>query len=154
MPDFDLVAGVARGLFGEPDAGDLRPAISASRNVADIERVHVVDPGDVLDADHTFVARLVREPGRADNIADRVDAGLSGAQPFIDDDMAALDLDTGVFEADTFDIADDADCENDLFNRNLRHRATGFDPRDHLGPGALQGLNRRSRKDLYPLLFK
>ena len=53
-----------------------------------VERVDVVDPGDLLDADHPFVDRLVRQPGRPDEIADRVDARLAGAQPFVDDDMA------------------------------------------------------------------
>src|SRR4051794_37411008 len=89
VPDFDLVTGFARRRLGQPDAGDLRPAIGAGRDVAQIERVDVVDPGDLLDADHAFVARLVRQPGRADDIADRVHAGFSGTQPFIDDDMVA-----------------------------------------------------------------
>ena len=62
-----------------------------------IERVNIVDPGDPLDADHAFVHR-VRQPWRADEIANRVDAGLAGAQPFVDDDMAPFDRDAGVFE--------------------------------------------------------
>src|SRR5438105_9856902 len=70
MADLDLVAGIARSLFGQSDAGDLRPAIGASRDVADVERVHVVDPGDVLDANHPLLARLVGQPRRADDIAE------------------------------------------------------------------------------------
>jgi hypothetical protein len=78
-----------------------------------IERVHVVDAGDPLDADHPFVHRLVRQPRRADEVADRVDAGFAGAQPFVDEDMAPFDLDAGVFEPDVFDIADDPDGKDD-----------------------------------------
>ena len=55
---------------------------------------------------------LVREPGRADQIADRVDAGLAGAQPLVDHDMALLDLHLGALEAEVLDIADDADREH------------------------------------------
>ena len=89
--------------------------------------MHVVDPGDVLDADHTLVARLVRQPRRADEIADRVDALLAGAQPFIDDDMRALDRDAGALEADALDIADDADREDHPLNRDLEPFAAGLD---------------------------
>ena len=35
-------------------------------------------PAIVLDADHALVARLVGQPGRADHVADGVDAGLAG----------------------------------------------------------------------------
>ena len=89
--------------------------------------MHVVDPGDLLDADHPLVARLVRQPGRADDIADRVDAGLAGAQPFVDDDVAALDLDPGAFEADVLDIADDADRQDHALDGDLERLAAGLD---------------------------
>src|SRR5205823_13487270 len=72
MPDFDFVAGLARRLFGEADARHLRPAIGAGRDIAHVERVHVVEPGDLVDADHALMHSLVRQPGRADEIADRV----------------------------------------------------------------------------------
>ena len=84
-----------------------------------VERVDVVDAGDLLDADHALVARLVRQPGRADNVADGVDAGLAGAQPFVDHDMAAVDLDPGAFEADALDIADNADRQDHALDGDL-----------------------------------
>ena len=115
--------------FGEADAGDLRAAIGAGRDVAGVERVHVVDPGDPLDADHALVAGLVRQPWRPDEIADRIDAGLAGAQPFIDDDMGALDHDAGALEPDVLDIADDADGEDDALDARLERLAAGLDPR-------------------------
>src|SRR5207248_6686650 len=43
VADFDLVAGVARRLLGQPDAGDLRPAIGAARDAARVELMHVVE---------------------------------------------------------------------------------------------------------------
>ena len=38
---------------------------------------------------HALVHRLVREPGRAGDVADRIDAGLAGAAPFVDHDVGA-----------------------------------------------------------------
>src|SRR5438034_9058804 len=99
MSGFDLVAGLARGFLCEADAGDLRPAIGAGRDVAGVERVHVIDAGDVLDADHSLVHRLVREPRWADHIAARVAPGLAGAQPFIDEDVDPLVFYPGPSEA-------------------------------------------------------
>ena len=75
-------------LLGQPDAGHLRPAIGAAGDVAHVERMHVLHPGDLLDADDALMHRLVRQPGRADDIADRLDAVLAGPQPLVDDDMA------------------------------------------------------------------
>ena len=49
-----------------------------------VERVHVLDAGDLLDADHALVARLVGEPRRAGDVADGIDARLAGAQPLVD----------------------------------------------------------------------
>jgi len=134
VTDLDLVTGLSRCLLGQAHARDLWPAIGAGGDVVPIERVHVVDPGDPLDADDTFVHRLVRQPRRADEVADRVDAGLAGAKPFIDDDVAPFDLDTGVFEPDAFDVADNADGEDDALDSELAPlpppsmRATTFSP--------------------------
>src|SRR5207244_1689411 len=117
--------------FGEADARDLRTAIGASRDVAGIERMDVVDPGNPLDADHPFVARLVRQPGWADEITDGIDPGLAGAQPFVDDDMGAVDDDGGVFQTDVFDIADNADGEDRALHRYFERLAVRLDPRCH-----------------------
>ena len=92
-----------------------------------IERVHVVDPGDPLDADDTFVHRLVRQPRRADEIADRVDAGFAGAQPFVDDDMAPFERDAGVFDANVFDIAEYAGGQDDALDGELAPLPSSLD---------------------------
>src|SRR5205823_5110738 len=154
MPDLDLVAGVARRLFGQPDARHLRPAIGAGRDVARVERVHVVEPGDVLDANDALMHRLVRQPGRPDEIPDRVKARLPGAQPFIDDDMGALDFRLGAFEADILDIADDADREDDALDRNVGALAAGLDLRRDAAIAALQVFHGRAGMDLDALFLE
>ncbi len=74
-----------------------------------VHRMHVVQAGDLLDADHALMARLMRQPRRAGEVADRVDAGLAGAAVFVDHDMGAVDLDAGALQADILDVANDTD---------------------------------------------
>jgi hypothetical protein len=119
-----------------------------------IERVHIVDPGDPLDADQPFVHRLVRQPRRADEVADRVDAGFAGAQPFVDDDMASCDRDTGVFDANVFDIAEDADGEDDTLDVELAPLSSSFDAGDDILAAALQGADGGAGVDLDPLFLE
>ena len=64
--------------------------------------------GDLLDADHRLVARLVRQPRRAAQIADGIDARLAGLAIGTDHDMGAVHFDLGVLDAEIFHIADDA----------------------------------------------
>jgi len=116
--------------------------------------VHLVDPGDPLDADHSFVARLVRQPGWSDQIADRIDTGLPGAQPFIDDDMGPFDDDTGVLKANILDVADDANSEDDPLDLQLAPLPSPFDARRDTIAAALQGGDRHPGMDLDPLLFE
>ena len=105
--------------------------------------MHVVDPGDPLDADDTFMHRLVGQPWRADEVADREDAGFAGAQPFVDDDMASFDGDAGIFEADIFDIAEDADGKDDALDGDLAPLPSSLDARDDILAIALQGDGSR-----------
>src|SRR5882724_8023062 len=116
--------------------------------------MHIVDPGDPLDTDHPFMARLVRQPRGADEIADGIDPGLAGAQPFIDDDVRFLDRDTGVFEADVLDIADDADREDDALDLQLAPLPSPFDTGGDTLVGALECRDRRSGVNPEPLLFE
>ena len=67
---------------------------------------------DGLDADHAFMLGLVREHRRARDVADRVDAGHVGLAVAVDHDAAALGFDAELFQAEIFDIADDADGGN------------------------------------------
>ena len=76
-------------------------------------------PGDLLDAQHALVAGLVGEPGRAGDVADGVDAGLAGAAPLVDHDVAALDLHAGALEAEILGVAGDADGHDHALDRDL-----------------------------------
>src|SRR5215472_10359664 len=80
--------GLSCSLLGEAHTRNLRAAIGAGADVVQIERVHVVDAGDPVDADDHFVAGLVRQPWRADEIADRITPRLADAQPFVDDGIS------------------------------------------------------------------
>ena len=75
--------------------------------------MNAFDAGDLLDAEHAFMACLMRKPGRTDHVADGVEAGDAGAAPFVDDDMALVDLDALLLETEPLDIAGDADGEDD-----------------------------------------
>jgi hypothetical protein len=153
-PTLTVVAGFLRARLGQPDRGDLRPAIGAARNVPGIHRMHVVQAGDLLDADHALMARLVREPGRAGEVADRVDPGLAGAAEFVDHDMGAVDFDAGAFQADPFDIADDADGGNHAIDGDVLRLAAGFHgDRDAVG-GFLHALHGGAGQDLHALLLE
>ena len=55
------------------------------------------------------MACLVREPRRADEIADGVNTGFAGAAVLVDHNVRAIDFYPGAFQADTFHVADDAD---------------------------------------------
>ena len=69
-------------------------------------------PGDRLDADDALVARLVRQPGRAGDVADRVDALDIGPAVAVDDDMAAVGLHAQRLEPDILGVRDDADGDD------------------------------------------
>ena len=71
------------------------------------------DAGDLLYTDHPFMGGFVGEPGRADNIANGIEAFDARLEPFIDDDMAAIGFRADIFKAETFRIAHNADREDD-----------------------------------------
>jgi hypothetical protein len=96
----------------------------------------------------------VRQPGRADEIADRVDAGLAGAQPFVDDDVAPVDGDTGVFEADGFDIGDNPDGKDDALNGELAPRPPFSMRAVDIFALALECADARPGVELDPLFLK
>ena len=121
--------------------------------------MHVFLAGDFLDADHRLMHRLVGEPRRADEIADRVDAFDAGLEPLVDHDMAAIDFDAldGI-EAAVLDVAGDADRENDFLGRDgLRLGLAALHRLDGGGGAALAWLescDRRAGDDGHPLLLE
>src|SRR5262249_43703025 len=110
--DAQLVAALGGLPLAQPYARHLRPAVGAGRHARRIERVHPLDSGDALHAEHALVARLVREPGRADEVADGVEPGLRGREPAVDDDVPLLDARGRGLEAQILDLARDADRED------------------------------------------
>ena len=100
------------------------------------------------------MAGLVREPGRARDVADGIQAFDPGAAEFIGHHMAAVDLDPQGFQPQPLDIAEDADCR-DHGVKLLRHGARGrFQMGDDLARRTVQFLHRGLFQDLHALLDK
>src|SRR6185312_11967216 len=118
------------------------------------DRMDPIDPGDVLDADDALMHRLVRQPGRAGEIADRIDSVLAGARPFVGDDVPALDPDLGAFEAELLDIPGDADRRDDLLDRDLDALPAKLDRGRDPVLALLERFYGRTGMDLDTLLFE
>src|SRR5690606_17105805 len=118
--DADLITLFPGPGFGEADGRHLRAAIGAAGDVALVDGMDVLEARDLLDADHAFMARLVGEPGRAGEVADRVDALDAREAPFVGHHMALLDLDARFLEAEVLHIAGDADRKNDAIHGHFR----------------------------------
>ena len=118
------------------------------------ERMDVVEAGDVLDAHHAFMHRLMRQPGRADDIADGIHAGLAGLAPLVDHDMRAIDFHLGLLEPHILDIADDADGEDDALELDLLRLLALNQRRDDAVGVLLQLLHRGRGEDLHALLLE
>ena len=67
--------------------------------------------------------------GGAGDVADGVEAGLAGAAVLVDDDVGAVDLHPGAFEAEVLDVADDADGGDHAVDGDLLRLAAGLDRR-------------------------
>ncbi|MNT83125.1 hypothetical protein D3C72_2229470 [compost metagenome] len=98
---------------------------------------------------------LVGEHRRAGNVADRVDAGNVGLAVAIDDDAAAVGLDTKRFETKVLDIALNADggdhpVGGDLFNLAVLHLDMG----SHRVRALLDLRHLGFKVDLHTLLFE
>src|SRR5215470_12598268 len=101
--DADVAPGGAGRRLSQADAGDLRPAVGAGGNGCGVERLHALDTRQVFHADDPLVARLVRQPGWTDDVADRIQAGLISRQPPVDGDVPLLDARARALEPDAFD---------------------------------------------------
>ena len=95
---------------------------------------------------------LVGEPWRPHHVADGVDAGCARAVPFVYDDMPALDLNAVLFEAQAFDVAGDADGEDDAAGLDVQSRAAGCaQPGSDAGIGVAKLLDRCACMDRHAL---
>jgi len=100
------------------------------------------------------VAGLVRQPRRADQVADRIDTLLAGLQPFVDDDVAALDLHLRAVQADVLDVSGDPDRQHDAVDGDRLALAAGLDRRADAVLARLQVGDLRAGMDLEALLLE
>ena len=68
--------------------------------------MHALHARDLLGHDHAFMHRLVRQPGRADQIADRPHSVHTCFTILPNDNVCTIHLDARRFQPDIFDIAD------------------------------------------------
>src|SRR3546814_11767468 len=69
-----LAAALFRLPLGQPHRRHLRPRIGAARYVALVHRMNALVARDRLRRDDALMARLVRQPRRSGDVADRPDA--------------------------------------------------------------------------------
>ena len=121
LADADLVAGLARGLLRQPDAGDARVGVGAAGDRRVVHRA-VGEPAEPLDAADRLVVRDVRQPGRADHVADRVDPRHARDIPVlrVGLDVVLEDLHLHVVGEEALDVAQHADGHQHLLG--LDHR--------------------------------
>ena len=81
--------------------------------------MHAFHPGDLFGHDDAFMHGLVRQPGRAHQVADGPNAIHAGLAILADHHMGLLDFDARGFQADIFDIADNAHGQDHAVDRDL-----------------------------------
>ena len=98
LADLHLDSALARLRLGQPDRGDLGLAIDASGDRQQVE-AGLAHAGHDLDRGDTLGGGLMREQGRTDHVADRVDARAGGAKGVVDlDETAAIEFDAEFFQ--------------------------------------------------------
>ena len=91
-------------------------AIGAARNVSSFEGVHIHVQQFFQCRRPLHATGLVRQPGRAGDIADCIEAFDIGAPEAVIDDMAAIHFRAQAFQTEICGIARDADGQNDLLD--------------------------------------
>ena len=124
-PNLDFAPAFLGIGLGQPDTRNLGAAIGTTRNPFFLHRMKILFARDPFGTENTFVRRLVRQPGGARHVPDCIDVGLACFHPLVGHDMRAVYLDTGSFETEALDVADDANGENDPVE-GLRFRLTPF----------------------------
>ena len=104
LADLDVEALLLGLLLGQPDRGDLRPAVGRPRLLHVVDRVDVLLAGDDVGRDDALVAGGVGEHEAADGVADRVEVRLARPHPAVDLDEPLLDLGLRRLEADLLDV--------------------------------------------------
>jgi len=106
--DLDVVSRLFGLALRVSDGSDLRLAVRAAGDVFLVHRADVL-ARDLLDAENALVTSLVREPGGAGDVSDRVHAVDVRSIEFVDQDVATVRLNADLLEADVFNISDHAD---------------------------------------------
>ena len=125
-------------------------AIGAAGDALGPHRVGVL-AGNQLRHHDPLVARLVREPGRAGDIADGIEPVDAGPAIFVDHHVGPVDLDPERFEPEVLDIADDPHRRDHGVEIAGRDLAAGLDMRRHLALAAVELLDHRLFEDRHPL---
>src|SRR4029453_17301256 len=146
--------------FRQADAGDLRTAVGATRDVRGIHRVRVGILvakllAYALRADDSLVAGLVREPGGRGDVADRPDAGHVRAAHRIGLEEAAVGLDAEFLEADILRVGGDPYRNDGMGEALLGDLAVGaLDLRGDALPVRDQAFDAGAGEDRHALLLE
>src|SRR5450759_1735587 len=107
--DLQLITFFARLLFSQADAGNLRLAVRATRNVVIVNRMRVLT-GNFLNTGTAFSRCDMGQPWRTVDVADSVYAVDICFVEFVDLDERAVGLHAESFESEIFNVSLDADC--------------------------------------------
>src|SRR5713101_1197816 len=145
FPDLDVQSLVARLLFRQSETRHLRVAVGRSRDSVVVERFGVL-ARDVLHDVLAFVIRDVRQQEVADDVARGVHIGVPGAVVFVGFDVALLELDVQLLQAEAIGDAFATDRDQHPLRRDGLDLRAGLDRDRHLPIGLLQAV----RLDLRP----
>src|SRR3546814_18340272 len=96
--------------------------------------------GDGFGRDDALMARLMSEPGRPDDVADRPNTVNIGAAIFVDDHVPALHRDAERLQADILGIGHDAPCDDDVLEITCLARSASARHRFDYSPSVLSIL--------------
>ncbi len=116
--------------------------------------MNALHAGDLLDHQHALMHRLVREPRRPRDVAQRIDVGFARESPLVDHDVGLLDLHLGALEAEVLDIPHDADRRDHAIHGDLLAFAADRDRRRHVVGALLQVGDRGAGQNLHALLLE
>src|SRR5690348_16416220 len=112
----DLAVTLPCLLLGESDRGDLGIAVGDPGDARLVDRGWC-HPGDLLGYEDALLEAAVGQLQAWDDVADRVEAVDSGAQPLVGDDEAAVQGDALLGEAQALGGGSAADCDEEYLCR-------------------------------------
>src|SRR5712671_4379895 len=128
LADLDRQAALLALLLGQPDRGNLGPAVRRPRLLDVIDLVDILLTGDDMRGRDPLVGRGVGEHQPADDIPDRIHVRLLRPHPAVDLDETTVGLDLRRLEPDLLDVRRPAGSdEHQLRAELLRLLALGPD---------------------------